>query len=320
VIPPIQKAVADEPSLVLPTYSQMEELPVVYTNDPKVVSRWLCDNIPSTQGCVLGFDVESVGQSPWMKRKNLGPATVQLATPGSCLVVQLVRHNGKQSVASAPTLEAVLSDDTIIKAGVSIDDDMRQLYRHWGGLEAWSRFDLGGLGGSPNGKNTSSIKRLAKGILGLDVGKRRSVTNRNWGKVPLESKQLMYCARDAWLGAAIVDALASKDPETFSPEALHSLLLRNSERSIEQTHERLQRRKVIKSQLRTLLQDQPSGCSKYPDPNHRLPPSIQSTVTELQKELRELVPAKAPVFDVKPLGFTIPPPSSDILQKNHTHT
>lgn len=32
-------------------------LPVVYTNDPTVVSRWLADNVP-TEGCTLGFDLE----------------------------------------------------------------------------------------------------------------------------------------------------------------------------------------------------------------------------------------------------------------------
>jgi hypothetical protein len=32
-------------------------LPILYTNDPKAVSRWLSDHVPR-DGCVLGFDVE----------------------------------------------------------------------------------------------------------------------------------------------------------------------------------------------------------------------------------------------------------------------
>jgi hypothetical protein len=33
------------------------ELPVIYTNDPTRVARWLADHVPSL-GCTLGFDVE----------------------------------------------------------------------------------------------------------------------------------------------------------------------------------------------------------------------------------------------------------------------
>jgi len=32
-------------------------LPVMYTNSPSVVSNWLADNLPSSEG-ILGFDVE----------------------------------------------------------------------------------------------------------------------------------------------------------------------------------------------------------------------------------------------------------------------
>lgn len=40
-----------------PSLYSVSDLPVIYTNDPKIVSRWLSDNIPST-GCTIGFDVE----------------------------------------------------------------------------------------------------------------------------------------------------------------------------------------------------------------------------------------------------------------------
>lgn len=32
-------------------------IPVVYTNNPKAVDKWLCTNLPY-DGCILGFDIE----------------------------------------------------------------------------------------------------------------------------------------------------------------------------------------------------------------------------------------------------------------------
>lgn len=39
-------------------YPQLSELPLKYTNNPKVVSQWCSDNIPQKETFVLGFDVE----------------------------------------------------------------------------------------------------------------------------------------------------------------------------------------------------------------------------------------------------------------------
>jgi hypothetical protein len=48
-LPPVDGAI---PSLPLENH-----LPLLYTNDPMRVSRWLADHVPSS-GCTLGFDVE----------------------------------------------------------------------------------------------------------------------------------------------------------------------------------------------------------------------------------------------------------------------
>jgi hypothetical protein len=37
--------------------SHHQELPILYTNDPRVVSQWLQEHV-DRNGCVLGFDVE----------------------------------------------------------------------------------------------------------------------------------------------------------------------------------------------------------------------------------------------------------------------
>jgi hypothetical protein len=47
----------DVDNSVTPTRESDRYLSVLYTNDPKMVSRWLSDNI-GTDGCTLGFDLE----------------------------------------------------------------------------------------------------------------------------------------------------------------------------------------------------------------------------------------------------------------------
>jgi hypothetical protein len=55
LIPPIQRCSNASQSAAAAIH--FEALPVVYTNDPKAVTRWIADHIPS-EGCVLGFDLE----------------------------------------------------------------------------------------------------------------------------------------------------------------------------------------------------------------------------------------------------------------------
>jgi hypothetical protein len=70
---------------------------------------------------------------PWLKHRASfqGPATVQLATPDSCLVVHLVRTSGRRSQACSPILKAVLCDEMFVKAGCAIDDDLLALSELW---------------------------------------------------------------------------------------------------------------------------------------------------------------------------------------------
>lgn len=74
-----------------------------------------------------------VPRLPWFRGAAFqGPATVQLATPKSCLVVHLVRHpSGRRSQACSPILKAVLCDECFVKAGCALDEDMLALYDIW---------------------------------------------------------------------------------------------------------------------------------------------------------------------------------------------
>jgi len=110
-------------------------LPVLTTKDPRIIQRWLEEHVSSSSDSeysILGFDIESIAKPPWKpERASLpdGPATIQLSTPSSCIIVPLSRC-GDGSAAHAPEiLREVMNDPRIIKAGVGIDDDALELYR-----------------------------------------------------------------------------------------------------------------------------------------------------------------------------------------------
>jgi hypothetical protein len=58
MLPPLLRIGVDGDNSVIPSRESSDrDLSVLYTNDPKLVSRWLSDNI-GTDGCTLGFDLE----------------------------------------------------------------------------------------------------------------------------------------------------------------------------------------------------------------------------------------------------------------------
>ena len=275
-----------------------KSIPVIYTNSPRTISKWLTENI-STDGCTLGFDVESNPSTPWTIHPRFeGPCTVQLATTDACLVVHLFRTSGRPSIASAPILQAVLSDETIIKAGVGIDKDLIELCHAWGGLEAKSRLNLGGIGAGRTGKETTGLKRLCKAILHVDLLKSRKLAAGNWNQLPLSDKQIAYCARDAWAGAAIVDELKARDPETFSPHNLRSLL--EGQQSVDEMATLAMERKLARTELTSLVAPFHTQRSRK-----RIPTSVQRDVCRLQNTIKALRPRPPLAFDVSSLGIKI---------------
>lgn len=109
------------------------ELPVLTTKDPRIIERWIDEHVGSTnEYTILGFDSETIAKPPWKpERKFLpdGPATVQLSTTTSCIIIQLALC-GDGSASYAPKiLQNVINDPKIIKVGVGIDDDALEIYK-----------------------------------------------------------------------------------------------------------------------------------------------------------------------------------------------
>mmetsp|Transcript_2104 Transcript_2104/g.3745 ORF Transcript_2104/g.3745 Transcript_2104/m.3745 type:complete len:384 (-) Transcript_2104:2457-3608(-) len=278
-------------------------IPVTYTNNPRAVDNWLCKNLPY-EGSIIGFDIERLPQcrsSKFVDGSSFAHgATVQLATPKSCLVVHLVRRNGRHSYGCAPILKSVLADENYVKAGCAIDGDLIELHDLWGTLEARSRFDLGIV--FPRNRNSniedgttkkydkpqtirnkSGLKSLSRSILGIDLPKENWNCHSDWSSVPLSEDQIIYAARDAWAGAAIANELAEYDPDFFGREALIELFER-TETPIPELAERRRRRKEAKEDLESLL----LPYSEERVITHALPKKVQQKV----KQLRSVINAR----------------------------
>lgn len=218
---------------------------------------------------------------------------MQISVAHAAIVVQLVDGNGDPSDASAPILQSLLADKSIVKAGVGIDQDMLELYRAWGCTgDIVNRFDMGGIGAT-NG-TSMSLKALTKAVTYVELLKSRKLAMSNWGVVPLKETQIAYCARDAWAAAAVVTELAERDPSTFSTTALAHIL--ESEFSISTLNERANRRKEAKTRMIEILGKGADRVSKKD-----LPDLLRREVAELEVVLQMLAPPSLLRCDIRPM-------------------
>jgi 3'-5' exonuclease len=152
-----------------------------------------------------------------------------------------------------------MRDESIVKAGCGIDQDLLELRSVWPRLEAKSRLDLGGLR-SNSKDNVPGLKTLAAIVLGFDLPKSLRITTSDWSHVPLTIEQVTYGARDAWVGAAVVEELTRRDPQVFGTAALVKRL--QSQPSLQELHQRQRHRQQAKLVLSALRAPYSSGRSK----------------------------------------------------------
>ncbi|NCG08595.1 MAG: 3'-5' exonuclease domain-containing protein 2 [Verrucomicrobia bacterium] len=143
------------------------------------------------QESVLGFDTET---RPSFKRgEYYPPALIQLATSES---VYLFRISKTKTFAP---LVPILESSKIIKCGVGIRDDVREL-RKWKDFDADGFFEIGELT-AKLGYENRGLRALAALLLNGRISKAAQVSN--WARDQLDSKQIKYAATDAWISREI---------------------------------------------------------------------------------------------------------------------
>jgi ribonuclease D len=144
---------------------------------------------------LLGFDTET--RSAHTKGESYPPALLQLAGESEVFIFQL-KHLGL-----AEPLRRILAEPAIIKAGVGLDYDLRELHK-LSPFKPAGFVDLGHRARKAGIKNLG-LRGLSAVLLGFRITKGEKVSN--WARDELTPQQIQYAATDAWVGRAIYLAL-----------------------------------------------------------------------------------------------------------------
>ena len=136
---------------------------------------------------LLGFDTET--RPTFKKGKKNIVSLIQLSTGDLACLFRI------NKIGIPDELADLLSDPTVIKAGVAVHDDIKFLK----GVKKFSPdgfIDLQHLV-KEFGIQSSGLKKLAVIVLGFRISKRQQVTD--WEAEQLSEAQQIYAATDAWV-------------------------------------------------------------------------------------------------------------------------
>jgi len=139
-------------------------------------------------GCHLfGFDTET--RPSFKKGRKNNVSLLQLATDDLACLFRINR------IGIPDELAEILGNPDIIKAGVALHDDIRNL-KHIKKFEPAGFVDLQGFV-KDYGIVSSGLKKLTAIILGFRISKSQQVTD--WEATELSEPQQIYAATDAWV-------------------------------------------------------------------------------------------------------------------------
>lgn len=137
---------------------------------------------------LLGFDTET--RPAFKKGVSYPTSLLQLASSNCVYVFQL------QFINDLETLFSLLADENIIKAGVSVSDDVKDL-RKLSEFEAAGFSDIGDAA-RRHGIPHHGLRGLTALLMGFRITK--SGQKYNWSLPRLRRSAVVYAATDAWVG------------------------------------------------------------------------------------------------------------------------
>jgi ribonuclease D len=135
---------------------------------------------------VVGFDTET--RPAFSPGESYLPSLVQFATASAVYLL----HAQQQGLFGA--MREILSSERVIKAGVSVTDDLRALRKLFE-FDERSVVDLGKVA-KRHGLKQTGVRNLAGMFLGTRIPKGAKTTN--WAARRLTPQQITYAATDAW--------------------------------------------------------------------------------------------------------------------------
>ena len=135
---------------------------------------------------VVGFDTET--RPAFLPGESYLPSLVQFATANAVYLLQVQQQDLSGAVRE------ILASEKIIKVGVSVTDDMRNLKKLFQ-FDERSVVDLGKVA-ERHGLKQTGVRNLAGTFLGTRIPKGTKTTN--WAARRLTPQQIAYAATDAW--------------------------------------------------------------------------------------------------------------------------
>lgn len=159
---------------------------------------------------VLGFDTES---RPCFSpgQPHYGVSLLQLSGQDKAYLfrIKLIGDIPKQ-------LRAILSDESIIKVGAAVNDDVRGLEKHHD-FQPKAFVDLQKMVWE-YGIKDKSVKKMAAIILGIRISKTQQLSN--WEAETLSDAQCAYAATDAWVCREMYMKLLDSEKNPLTPEQM----------------------------------------------------------------------------------------------------
>ncbi len=147
---------------------------------------------------LLGFDTET--RPAFERGVSYPPALMQLATSREVFIFQF------HSLGGLGPLRALLENPNIIKAGVALTDDIKQLNACWAFTP--KQFVEIGTMARDIGCHQTGLRSLAALLLGFRISKKEQ--RSNWARPSLTRSQLVYAATDAWVSRLLYLNLLEK--------------------------------------------------------------------------------------------------------------
>lgn len=135
---------------------------------------------------VVGFDTET--RPAFRPGESYLPSIAQFATANAVYLLQV------QQPDLFDAMREILSAEHVIKTGVSVADDLRNLKRLFE-FDEQSVVDLGTIA-RRHGMKQTGVRNLAGMFLGTRIPKGAKTTN--WAARSLTQQQITYAATDAW--------------------------------------------------------------------------------------------------------------------------
>ena len=177
------------------TKAEINELPVIAWEGPIKVLEDESSMAAAAEKLLdethLGFDTET--RPTFKKGQYYPPALIQLATSEMVYLFRICKTK------TLTPLLPVLQSEEILKTGVAIGDDVKE-------LRAMESFEPGGFVEIADltcqlGYQNKGLRALAALLMHGRISKAAQVSN--WARPELDRKQIRYAATDAWISREI---------------------------------------------------------------------------------------------------------------------